>query len=75
MHSNGHIESFIKTIKTECLDHLILTSEVQLRYVVREYLQYYNRERPHSSLGGKMITPLPQDEDGKITEFSRLAAF
>ena len=69
---NGHIESFIKTKKSECLDHLILTSEAQLRYLVKEFLEYYNHERPHSGLGGKMIIPRPQDDDGEVTEFSRL---
>lgn len=69
---NGYIESFIKTIKTECLNRLILTSEPQLRYVVKEFLEYYNHERPHSGLDGKMIIPLPQDDDGEVTEFSRL---
>ena len=52
--------------------HLILTSEAQLRYVVKEFLEYYNHERPHSGLGGNMIKPWPQDEDGEVTEFSRL---
>lgn len=69
---NGYVESFIKTFKTECLDQLILTSDEQLRYVVREFLLYYNHERPHSGLGGKLIDPWPQDEDGEIMEFSRL---
>ena len=69
---NGHIESFIKTFKTECLDRLILTSEAQLRYVVKEFLEYYNHERPHSGLGGRMIKPRPQDMDGEVVEFSRL---
>ena len=69
---NGFIESFIKTIKTECLDQLILSTEAQLRYAVTEFIAYYNRERPHSALGGKMINPLPQDSDGEIIEFSRL---
>ena len=69
---NGYIESFIRTIRRECLDHLILTSERQLRYVVEQYLVYYNRERPHSGLGGAVIHPWPQDEDGEVTEFSRL---
>ena len=32
--------------------HLILTSEEQLRYVVREFLEYYNHERCHSGLDG-----------------------
>ena len=39
---------------------------------MNEFLEYYNRERPHSGLGGKMIKPLPQDVDGEIVEFTRL---
>ena len=69
---NGYMESFIKTFKTECLNHLILSTESQLRYVINEFLEYYNHERPHSALGGKMIAPHPQDADGEIMEFSRL---
>lgn len=72
---NGYMESFIKTIKTECLNHFILTSIGQLRYVVDEYLEYYNHERPHSGLGGRMIDPLPQDEDGEVVTFTRLGGF
>lgn len=71
---NGYIESFNKTIKKECLDKLILTSEQQLRYVVSEYLEYYNHERPHSGLGGKMIDPRPQPKTGGIVRRSRLGS-
>jgi len=56
----------------KCLDHLILTSEAQLRYVVQEFLIYYNKERPHSGLDGRMIDPWPQDPDGEIRRFTRL---
>ena len=69
---NGYIESFIKTFKRECLNYLILSTDEQLWYVVREFLLYYNHERPHSGLGGKLIKPWPQDEDGEIVMFSRL---
>ena len=69
---NGYMESFIKTFKKECLNHFVLTSEAQLRYVVKEFLEYYNHERPHSALDGRMIKPWPQDADGEIVEFSRL---
>jgi hypothetical protein len=63
---NGYMESFIGSFKRECLNHLILTSEEQLRYVIGEYLEYYNHERPHAGLGGRMIKPRPQDTDGEI---------
>ena len=69
---NSFSEAFIKSIKTECLNKLILTSEAQLRYVLREYIFYYNHCRVHRGLGGRMIAPLPQDEDGDIVEFNHL---
>ena len=69
---NGYMESFIGSLKRECLNHFILTSEEQLRYVIREYLEYYNHERPHAGLGGRMIKPRPQDADGEIVCTERL---
>ncbi|OPY89394.1 MAG: Integrase core domain protein [Smithella sp. PtaU1.Bin162] len=69
---NSFAESFIKTIKSECLNKLILTSEAQLRYVLKEYIFYYNHCRFHRGLGGRMIEPLPQDEDGDTVEFNYL---
>jgi hypothetical protein len=69
---NSFAETFVKTIKTECLNKLILTSEAQLRYVLRTYENFYNTQRPHRGLGGKMIKPLAQEEDGEIVEFNYL---
>ena len=65
-------ERFCQTIKFECLNKMILTSEDQLRYVIKEFMIHYHRERPHMGLGGKLIDPWPQDEDGEIVEFERL---
>lgn len=69
---NAYAERFVQTIKTECLDHLILTSQKQLEHVISEFLAYYHRERPHESLDGRMIDPWPQDKDGPIVQFQRL---
>jgi len=35
---NAHAERFVRSIKEECLNHLILSSEEQLRHVLSEYL-------------------------------------
>jgi hypothetical protein len=51
---------------------LILTNLAQLRYVLKTYEKFYNTQRPHGGLGGKMIEPLPQDKDGDIVEFNYL---
>ena len=34
--------------------------------------EYYNHERPHAGLGGRMIKPRPQDADGEIVCTERL---
>lgn len=69
---NAYAERFVQTIKHECLDKMILTSLEQLKYVINEFMEHYHHERPHLGLGGKIIDPLPQDEDGDIMEFERL---
>jgi hypothetical protein len=53
---NGYAERFVKSIKSECLDHLILSSVEQLDYVLRQYGEYYHHERIHQSLG-RIIEP------------------
>ena len=42
---NARMENFIRAIKTECLDKMIITSEKQLRLAVKEYLEYWNHYR------------------------------
>jgi transposase InsO family protein len=48
--ANALAERVIGTIRRECLDHLIAVNERHLRRVLREYVAYYNAERPHRSL-------------------------
>ena len=69
---NSPINFIVKTIKTECINQIIFTSEEQLRYVLKEFIEYYNHERPHRGLDGNMIEPREQDPDGKVVEFTRL---
>ena len=44
-------ERIVRTMRTECLDHIIVINESHLRRVLTEFADYYNRERPHRSLG------------------------
>jgi transposase InsO family protein len=60
---NAYIERFHLSLKSECLSWLFLTSVKQLRHAVKEYLLYYNHERPHQSLAG-----LPPEPDLRILE-------
>lgn len=54
---NAYAESFVLSIKTECLNKLILLGEGHLRQAVSEYVQHYLLERPHQGLGNELITP------------------
>jgi len=47
---NAYAERLIVSIRRECLDHLIVLNERQLRCILREYFAYYNEVRPHQSL-------------------------
>jgi transposase InsO family protein len=48
---NGFVERLIGSIRRECLDHLIVLGEAQLRQILKSYADYYNNVRTHRSLG------------------------
>ena len=49
---NAHVERLIQSIQVECLDHFVVLGTRHLDHLLAEYIDsYYNRERPHSSLG------------------------
>jgi putative transposase len=48
---NAHVERFIQTVHVECLDRFIVVGTSHLDHLVREFMEHYNRERPHSAIG------------------------
>src|SRR6266536_5738278 len=65
---NPYAERLIGSIRRECLDHLIVCNERELRRILREYFAYYNEVRPHQSL--EMNAPVAREVEppakGKI---------
>lgn len=47
---NAHVERLIQSVQVECLDHFVILGTRHQEYLLREYVDHYNRERPHSSL-------------------------
>jgi putative transposase len=49
--ANAIAERFVRTIRSECLDWLLILNRRHLERVLRVYVAHYNRQRPHRALG------------------------
>jgi putative transposase len=59
--ANAFAERWIRTVREECLDHILILNEVHLHNVLREYVEdYYNPARPHQGISQSM--PLPRGQ-------------
>ena len=45
--ANSCSERWIRSVREECLDHILIFNQAHLRRVLNEYLVYYNSWRPH----------------------------
>jgi putative transposase len=51
---NATCGRFLGSVRRECLDHVLVLGEAHLRRVLREYVAYFNRDRPHQGLGQRI---------------------
>jgi transposase InsO family protein len=49
--ANAVAERFVRTVRSECLDWLLILNRRHLERVLRTYVQHYNTQRPHRALG------------------------
>ena len=71
---NAFAERFVLSIKSECLDRMVILGERHLRTAIGEYVEHYHRERNHQGLGGRLLMP---DEavgrtEGRVVSRERL---
>ena len=60
-------KAFVRSIKSECLDRLVLFGERSLRHVVAEYMAHYHAERNHQGVDNRILFP-----DGRLTRTGRI---
>ena len=73
--ANAYAERFVRTIRAECLDWLLILGRRHLERVLRTYVALYNRERPHRGLA--LLPPAstnagPPPSGGEIKRRDRL---
>lgn len=62
--ANSIAERFVRTLRQECLDHIIILNERHLVQVLREFVEYYNQQRTHRSLyfdAPQPLTVVPEE--------------
>jgi transposase InsO family protein len=71
-HLSCIVERFIRSIKSECLDRMLIFGERHLEYVINEYMEHYHAERAHQGIGNKVIEPQHEGNQGEIICIERL---
>jgi transposase InsO family protein len=49
--ANAIAERFLRTVRSECLDWLLILNRRHLERVLRIYVDHYNMQRPHRGVG------------------------
>ncbi len=52
--ANAFAERWVRTVRHDCLDHLLVLSRQHLETILADYVVHYNRARPHRGL---QLTP------------------
>ncbi len=48
--ANAFAERWVRTVREDCLDHLLVFSRRHLERILAEYVEHYNQARPHRGL-------------------------
>jgi hypothetical protein len=63
--ANAFAERWVRTVRSECLDWVLVLSHGHLERVLRTYVSHYNRQRPHRGIDlgvpvpGSAVTAAP----------------
>ena len=63
--ANAIAERFVRTVRGECLDWLLILNRRHLERVLHVYVDHYNTQRPHRAL--ELQPPQPQQQQASST--------
>ncbi len=71
---NAYAERYVRSIKDECLNRVVLRGESHLRLLVQEYVEHYHCERNHQGLDNQLLkrAPPPASPDAQVQRRKRI---
>jgi len=71
---NAYAERWVRSIKEDCLKYVVPMGEGFLRAAIKEYVDFYNQERPHQGLDNELVTAITEkcDLDAPVKVKGRL---
>lgn len=69
---NAFAERFVLSIKSECLDRMVILGERHLRRAIANYVEHYHVERCHQGIGNRLIEGVPKPASGPVARLERL---
>jgi putative transposase len=70
---NAIAERFVGSVRREALDHYIILNRSQLITVLKDYIHYYNSQRPHQGLCQQIPTGYSPQGEGEIMKIPILS--
>jgi len=73
--ANAFAERWIRSLREECLNHLIIFGLDRLQYVLDKYKDFFNQHRPHQGIGNCIPEQLGQQTGGKAQNVDRNSVY
>ena len=64
--ANAFAERWVRSVREECLDQVIIVNERHLHHVLNDYVAYFNHARPHQGIGQRIPAGDKRCGDGPI---------
>ncbi len=70
--ANAYAERFVRTVRAELTDRMLIFGQRHLRRVLAEYVTHYNQQRPHRGRGLRPPSPVRPPPTDAFTPVTRL---
>jgi len=69
--TNAFAERWIRSLREECLNHLVILGLNRLQYVLDEYKDFFNHHRPHQGIGNEIPSQSNHQVSGQVRAASQ----